>query len=81
MTQLRKWLLFCDGEGRSPLPASEGDVLAYIGYLSLDGRVGPRSAHQYVTTVSRCHEDAGYMPPTKIRLVSTLLSAYEKKVD
>lgn len=81
VSQLRKWLMFCEDEGRSALPASEGDVLAFIGYLSLEGRVGPRSARQYVTSVSRYHEDAGYMSPTKTRLVTALLKAYEKKVD
>lgn len=32
VSPLRKWLAFCDEEGRVPLPANEGDVLAYIGY-------------------------------------------------
>lgn len=47
----------------------------------MEGRVGPRSARQYITTVSRYHEDAGHVSPTKTRLVASLLKAYEKKVD
>ena len=68
---------FCDEEGREPLPASEGDVLAYVGYLSLEGRVGPSSARQYVSAVSRYHVDAGYNSPTHTGMVSRLLKAYE----
>jgi len=77
VSQLRKWLVFCDEEGRSYLPGEEGDVLAYIGYLALKRRVGPRSARQFVTTVSRHHEDAEYVSPTKTQLVANLL----KKVN
>lgn len=47
-TQLKKWLVFCDAEGRTPLPASEGDVLDYLGYMILEGRVVPTSVRQYV---------------------------------
>ena len=34
-SQLRKWLAFCDEDDRCQLPATEEDVLAYLGYLSL----------------------------------------------
>ncbi|PXF43355.1 hypothetical protein BWQ96_06918 [Gracilariopsis chorda] len=81
VSQLHKWLFFFDEEGRPALPAGEGEFMAYVGYLSLEGRVWPTSARHYVTTVSRYHEDAGYDSPTKTRLVLRLLKAYEKMVD
>ena len=43
-SQIRKRLSCCDEEGRDPLPAEEGDVLEFIGYLSLDGGVSAASA-------------------------------------
>lgn len=61
--------MFCNEEGRSVLPAGEGDVLAFIGYLSLEGRVGPTLAGQYLSAISRYHENAGYESPTKTALV------------
>lgn len=80
-SQLRKWIAFCDDEGRKALPAEEGDVLAFIGYLSLEGRVGPASAPQYVSAVSRYHEDFGYPSPAKTRLVARTLRAYKALRD
>lgn len=56
LAQVRKWLSFCEEDGRQALPAEEGDVLAYIGYLALEGWVGPRSVPQYVSAVSRYHQ-------------------------
>lgn len=75
VSQLRKWVTFCDDEGRQMLPASEGDVLSYIGWLSIEGRVGSASAPQYVSAVSRFHEDAGYPSPTRTRLVARMLKS------
>lgn len=61
MTQLRKWVIFCDEESRAQLLASEEHLLSYIGFLSQEGLVGPRTAPQYVTTVSRyCKEFLGF---------------------
>lgn len=79
VSQLRKWLLFCDEEGRDSLPAGEGAPLegrvdslpAAVNQPSppVEGRVGMRSARQCVTMVSDYHEDAGYNSPTKTCLV------------
>lgn len=74
--RLRRWLAFCDAEGRQSLLAEKGDVLAYIGYLSLEVREDPRPARQYVTTVSSYHEDAGFQMSTKTAFVSRLIKAY-----
>lgn len=79
--QLLKWLVFCDEEGRQSLPAEEGDLLAFIGYLSLEGRVGPQSARQYVTSVSRYHEDSDFQSPTNSRMVARLLTSYGAQED
>lgn len=34
-SQVRKWLTFADEDDRYPLPATEGDVLVELGFLSL----------------------------------------------
>lgn len=60
LSQIRRWLAFCDEDERTA--RTEGDILAYIGYLSLDGKGGPVSARQYFTAVSRYHEDGGSNP-------------------
>ena len=41
ISQIKKWFTFCEEDERPKLDATEGDVLAYIGYLHLEGRVGP----------------------------------------
>jgi hypothetical protein len=38
-SQWRKWVEFYEQDERSVFPASEGDILAYIGFLKLKGRV------------------------------------------
>ena len=80
-SQLAKWLRFCDEDDRTPLPASEGDILAYIGYLSLEGRIGATSAPQYISAISRYHELHHIASPTRTPLVKALLNAYAKKHD
>lgn len=81
LAQVRKWLTFCDEDGRDPLPAEEGDVLAFIGYLALEGRVGPQSVRQYVSAVSRYHVNHGFASPTLTDTVRDLMAAYARKSD
>jgi hypothetical protein len=45
-SQWRKWVGFCEQDERSIFPAYEGDVLAYIGFLRLEGRVSEVSIPQ-----------------------------------
>lgn len=52
-SQVLRWIQFFDEDMRQPLPATEGDVLAFIGYLSLEGRVSGTFLPQYVSAVSR----------------------------
>ena len=65
---------------RTPLPAVKGDVLAYIGFLSLEGRVSAESLPQYVSAVSRCHE-LHFLPSTnQISMVRSLVKAYGRNL-
>lgn len=80
-SQIRKWLTFCDEDNRSALPAAEGDVLAYIGFLTVDGRVSAASAPQYIAAVSTYHKDHRYPSPTRTRLVRELLQAFVRSAD
>jgi integrase len=80
-SQWRKWVGFCEQYERSIFPASEGDVLAYIVFLSLEGRVSAVSLPQYLSAVSRYHELAGVESPTKTALVRSLVQAYSRAFD
>jgi hypothetical protein len=42
-SQWRKWERFCEHDDLSVFPASEGDVLAYVGFLRLEGSVSAAS--------------------------------------
>lgn len=64
---------------RSVLPASEGDLLAFIGYLSLEGRISDTSLPQYVSDVSRLHFLNGLPSPTTTPLIKSLMHAYSRK--
>ena len=80
-SQWRKWVGFCEQDDRSIFPASEGDVLAYIGFLKLEGSVSAASLPQYLSAVSRYHELAGVASPTKTVLVRSLVKAYDRAFD
>jgi hypothetical protein len=76
-----KWVGFCEQDEGSVFPASEGDVIAYIGFLKLEGRVSAASLPQYLSAVSRYHELAGVASPTKTVLVRSLSRAYDPAFD
>lgn len=80
-SQVAKWLRFCDEDMRPSLPATEGDVLSYIGFLSIEGKVSPESLPQYLSAVSRYHELHHLPSPTKSPLVSALQKAYRRAFD
>lgn len=80
-SQVAKWLRFCDEDMRPALPATEGDVLAYIGFLSLEGHVSAESLPQYLSAVSRYHELHHLPSPTRTPLVSALQKAYIRAHD
>lgn len=60
LSQIRKWWAFCDERGQSESLAGEGDFIRYIGYLSMEGKVGPKSDRQFFSAVSRYHEYGGF---------------------
>lgn len=62
--QVRKWLRFCKEEGKEFLSPTEGDVLTYIGFFYLIGRVSARSAPQYVLAVLQYHINNKFPTPT-----------------
>lgn len=66
---------------RCPLPDSEGDVLAYIGFLSLEGKLSSESLPQYISAVSRYHELHSLPSPTRTPLVNSLMRAYTRRFD
>lgn len=45
-SQVAKWLRFCNEDIRTPLSASEHDVIAYVWYLFLDGKISAESLTQ-----------------------------------
>lgn len=78
---MAKWMRFCDEDMRIPLPAEEGDVLAYVGYLAIEGKVSPESLPQYLSAVSRYHELHHLPSPTRTPLVRALQRAYQRAYD
>ena len=80
-SQVAKWLRFCDEDMRTPLPASEHDVLAYVGYLSLEGKISAESLPQYLSGVSQYHELHHLDSPTKTPMVRALVRAYRRHMD
>ena len=80
-SQVAKWLRFCDEDMRCSWQAGEGDVLAYIGFLSIEGKVSPASLAQYLSAVSQYHELHHLPSPTKTSLVRALVRAYRHNAD
>lgn len=65
---------------RYPLPTEEGDTLAYVGYLSLEGRIAPESLPQYLSDVSHYHELHHLKSTMKMPLVRAV-RAYRRQHD
>jgi site-specific recombinase XerD len=80
-SQWRKWETFCEEDARSPFPATEGDVLAYIGYLKMEQSIAASSLPQYLSAISSYHELAGLPYPTRTPMVKALVGAYERSLD
>lgn len=57
-------------EQRDVLPAEWGDVVAYIGFISVGVRVGLDAARYYLPAVSQYHLDHGFASPTLTRMVT-----------
>lgn len=80
-SQVAKWMRFCDEDLRLRLPADEGDILAYVGYLSLERSISTASLPQYLSAVSRYHELHHLTSSTKTPLVRALTQAYSLQYD
>ncbi|KAI0563121.1 Integrase/recombinase [Gracilaria domingensis] len=78
-TQLTKWFNFCEEQGVTPLVDSDAQVVAFIGYLSHEGRISPSSLPHYLSAISKYHEHHGRSSPTNSQLVSDLRQAYNRK--
>lgn len=80
-SQITKWLRFCDEYDRRPLAATEGDVLAFIGFLYLEGRVSGVSLPLYVRDVA-CYQVLHNLPsPTSKPLIRALYKAYARNEE
>lgn len=80
-SQLKRWLAFCDEDGRDPIPATEGDVMAYVGFLSLEGRIASVSLPHYLSAISRFHESQFLPSPTKTPMIRGLVAACARRHD
>lgn len=60
-SQWKAWVEFCTEDDRQPIPVTEGNLVAFIGWLKLSRergtrQVGVTSIPQYVSAVRRMHE-------------------------
>ena len=72
----RSWLAFCREESRCPLPASESDVLAYIGYLNLKRTLKAQPLSGYLSEINVRHLENGLQPPARSELVKMAKDAF-----
>ena len=56
-SKLRKFLSFCESEGKQGVPASAHTIYEYLAFLSLEGAVQPKSWPQYIAVISSMHRD------------------------
>jgi len=65
-TKTSQWLKFvryCESDGHQPLPAAEGTVLSYIGYLFEEDRIHGRSIDHYLSAIRTRHNREGLQSP------------------
>ena len=80
-SQWRAYLEFCTDEGRSALPAAEGSLLAYVGWLAGEhdaGRraVSPSSLPQYLSAIRLMHNMVTGRPLAPMPYLSVATRAY-----
>lgn len=66
---------------RTPLPATEHYVLAFVGYLSIEGKISADSLPQYLSAISQYHELHHLQSRTKIPMVRSLVRSYSRRMD
>lgn len=67
--------------GKGSAAGGGGKVIAYIGYLSLKGKVRASSAPQYESAISRYHVNHGYASPTLTPTVKNLSKTFVNKAE
>lgn len=73
--------MFCNEDGQDPVPAEEGDVVYFIGYLSKQWKAFPASKRQYLSEISKYHEDAIFLSSKRTKLVGDRFYSYWRQVD
>lgn len=66
----RHFSAWCDGRGRTALPADEATVALYLADLA--GTHKPSTLQRRVSAIAQAHKAAGYTPPTKGGAAKTL---------
>lgn len=81
LSQMAKWLRFCDEGLRATVPAREGEILAYIGYLPLYYTVSGDALPQCISTIFKYCELHHLPSQTKTSLTPALVRAYKRQFD
>ena len=62
-TKFLRFMLFCDEDGRDALQIDECDIIAYLGWLYEEGRVGSGSVAHYISAINTTLGALGIIPP------------------
>lgn len=76
MSQLRKWLTFCDKDYCCPLPETERDVIAYVEYILPENRISLVPLPKYITNVSQYYELNYFQMYAQTPILRALVKAY-----
>jgi integrase len=75
----RSFILFCSGQGDSPLPASPRTVRAYVQHCMADAKK-PATIRRYLATIARAHRAADLLSPCASEPVRLALKEIAQKV-
>ena len=67
--KVRKFVLFCQEEGREWLPATTATVLLYLSFLLKNKTIKSSSLQPYLSAINNYHEDLQFEAPAKGRSV------------
>eukprot|EP00854_Cymbomonas_tetramitiformis_P034342 gene34342-biopygen26299 len=68
--KVRKFVLFCQQQGREWLPATTATVLLYLSFLLKSKTIKSSSLQPYLSAINNYHEDLHYEAPAKGRSVT-----------
>ena len=82
-SQWKTWLMFCQAEGRTPLPVTEAHIIAFIGWLKIardrgERTVGSTSIPQYLSAVRQMQLVLTGEAVPSFPFVGHVLRAYRK---